>query len=57
LGSGVDMIVVLELCHGQQVIPIILLLVHKEPEVLVQLLVDTLRLPIGLGVPGYRRYL
>jgi len=50
------MIVVLELRHGQQVIPIILPLVHEEPEVLVQLLIDTLRLFVSLGVPGCRRH-
>ena len=29
LGSGVDVIVVLELCHGQEVVPVVLPLVYK----------------------------
>jgi len=49
------MIVVLELRHGQQIVPIILPLVHEEPEVLVQLLVDMLHLSVSLGMPGCRR--
>ena len=35
LSSGVDVIVVLELRQGQQVVPIVLPFVHKELEVLV----------------------
>jgi len=35
LDSGVNMIVVLELHHGQEVIPVVLLFIHKKPEVLV----------------------
>jgi len=35
LGGGVDMVVVLELCYGEEVIPVVLLFVHKEPEVLI----------------------
>ena len=51
MGGGVDMVVVLELHYGEEVVPVILPFVHKEPEVLILLLIDALRLSIGLRVP------
>ena len=45
-----DVVVVLELCIGQQFIPVILLLITEQVQVLLQLLVDSLSLPIRLGV-------
>ena len=46
------MIIVLELSKGEEVRPIILPLIDKEPEVLLQLLVDTFGLAISLGMVG-----
>ena len=40
MNGGVDMVVVLELRHGEEVVPVVLPFVHKEPEVLIQLLID-----------------
>ena len=45
-----NMVVVLEFGHMQEVIPIILYLIEKEAEVLFQFLVDPLCLPICLRV-------
>jgi hypothetical protein len=47
---GVDMIVVLKLRKGKEVIPIILTLVDEETEILLQLLIDSLRLSVSLGM-------
>ena len=49
-----DMVVILELSHGKEIIPIILPFIHKEMKVLLQLLVDTFSLAICLGVIGSR---
>ena len=46
------MVVVCKLCHGQPVIPIILLFTHEDSQILLQLLVDALSLTISLGVVG-----
>ena len=35
MGGGVDMVVVLELHYREEVIPVVLPFVHKEPEVLI----------------------
>jgi len=35
LGGRVDMVVVLELHHGEEVVPVVLLFIHKELEVLI----------------------
>ena len=50
LCQGMDMVVVLELYIGQQFIPVILLVIAEQAQILFQLLVDLLSLPIGLGV-------
>jgi len=47
------MIVVCKLSHWQPIIPVILSLIYKDVQVLLQFLVDTLHLPIGLGMIGY----
>ena len=47
-----DMVVILELSHGKEIIPIILPFIHEEVKVLLQLLVDTFGLAIRLGVIG-----
>ena len=52
LCGGVYVIVVLELCQWKQFIPVVLLLVDKEAEVLFQLLVDLLHLSITLRMVG-----
>jgi hypothetical protein len=43
-----DVVVVLEFCHGQKFIPVILALIDKDPEVLFQFLVDTFHLSVCL---------
>ena len=45
-----DMIVVLEFCKQEQVIPVILPLICEEAEILFKLLVDPFRLSISLQV-------
>ena len=52
LGRYMYMIVVLELCHGQQIVPIVLPLIDKELQVLIQFLVDVLHLSISLWMPS-----
>ena len=47
------MIVVLELCQQKQFIPVVLLLVDKEAEVLFQLLVDLLHLSVTLPMVSH----
>ena len=47
---GVDMIVILELCKREEVVPIVLSLINKEAEELLQLLIDPFHLSISLGV-------
>jgi len=42
LGGGVDIVVVLELCHKEKVVPVVLPFVHKEP--------DVRGLTLGLGL-------
>jgi hypothetical protein len=51
LGGQMHMVVVLELHQWKEVVPVILLLVNKEVEILVKLLVDTFRLSICLRMP------
>ena len=46
------MVVVLELGHGQEVIPVILSLIDEEAKVLLQLLVGSLSLSVRLWVVG-----
>ena len=48
------MVVILELSHGKEIIPIILSFIHKEVKVLLQFLVDSFSLTIHLGVIGSR---
>jgi hypothetical protein len=50
LGGGVDVIVILEFCKWQQIVPIVLSLVDKQSKVLFQLLVQPFRLSIPLRV-------
>jgi hypothetical protein len=45
-----DMVVVLELGHRQEIIPVILSLVDEDAKILLQLLVDSFGLPIRLRV-------
>ena len=47
-----DLVVVGELGYGQPFIPVILTLVHKEPEELFNFLIDSLGLTVSLGVVG-----
>ena len=54
LDRGMHVVVVLEFCHWQQVIPVILLLIDKQTQILVELLIDMLYLSIGLQMLGYR---
>ena len=49
-----DMVVVLELSHGKEIIPIILSFIHEEVKVLLQFLVDLFGLTIHLWVIGSR---
>ena len=51
-----DMVVILELSHGKEIIPIILPFIHKEAKVLLQLLVDMFGLTICLWVIDSRGY-
>ena len=55
LGRDIHIVVVLEFYHGQQVIPVILLLVDKQAQVLIELLINTLCLSISLQMPDCRR--
>ena len=48
------MVVILELSHQKEIIPIILPFIHEEVKVLLQLLVDMFSLDIHLGVIGSR---
>ena len=53
--GGVDMVVVGKIREGQEFIPVVLSLVHEDPDVLFQFLVETFRLSVRLGVVGCRR--
>jgi hypothetical protein len=46
------MVVILELCEGKEVSPVILPLINEEPEVLLEFLIHSLSLPIPLWVVG-----
>ena len=52
LSGSVHMVVVLELRQGEQLCPVILSFIDKQPQVLFQFLVDLLHLSICLGVIG-----
>jgi len=52
LGGGVNMVVVCELGHWQPIILVILSLIHKDIQVLLQLLIYMLCLPICLRMVG-----
>ena len=52
MGRGVDVVVVLELRQGKEIVPVVLSLVYKDSEVLVKLLVNPLCLSVGLRMPG-----
>lgn len=47
------MVVVLELSQRQEVIPVVLLFIDKDLEILVQLLVDMFYLSVYLWILGY----
>jgi hypothetical protein len=47
-----DVIVVLKLSQGEEIDPVILPLVHEDPEVLFQLLVNSFGLPVTLRMVG-----
>jgi hypothetical protein len=49
-----DMIVVLELGHRQEIIPVILSLIDEDAKILLQLLIDSFGLPIRLRMIGRR---
>ena len=53
LCGGVYVVVVLELCQWKQFIPVVLPLIDKEAEILLQLLVDLLHLSITLWMVGH----
>ena len=48
LGGRIHMVVVLEFGQWEQLVPVILPLIYKESEILLQLLVDLLHLSITL---------
>jgi len=50
LGARVDVVIVLEFHQQKELVPIILMLIDKDSEVLLQLLVDALHLSIHLWV-------
>ena len=52
LGCGVYIVIILELCKWKKSDPVILSLIDKESELLLQFLVDPFHLPITLGVVG-----
>ena len=54
LGGGVDSIVVCKLSKGDSFVPIILMLVDKQSQILLNLLVDTFCLTICLWVISCR---
>ena len=45
-----DVVVVLEFCKGEEVVPIVLLLVDEMSEELFQFLVNSFHLSVSLGV-------
>ena len=45
-----DMVVILKLCKREKVVPVVLPLINKEVEKLLQLLIDPFRLSISLRV-------
>ena len=53
LCGRVDVVVVLELCRGEEFQPVILPLIDKQPKVLLQLLVHLFCLSISLRVLSY----
>jgi hypothetical protein len=52
LGSRVDVVVILKLCEGKEVGPIILPLINEEPEILLEFLVHSFSLSVPLRVIG-----
>ena len=48
MGARVDVIIVLELRHRKKLIPVILMLVYKDLEILLQLLVNMFCLSVRL---------
>ena len=51
---NVDSVVVGKFGHGYPLRPVVLVVVEEDPEVLLQLLIDTLRLSIRLRMEGRR---
>ena len=54
LDGGIHIVIVLEFCHQQQVVPVILLLIDKQAQILVKLLIDILYLSVSLHMLGHR---
>ena len=48
------MVIVLELRHWEQVVPVVLPFVHKYSKELVKLLIDPFHLAVRLWMPGHR---
>src|SRR5882762_2554677 len=53
-GGRLYSIIVCELCHGQPIDPVRLLMVYKEPKVLLDLLIDPFCLAVCLRMEGSR---
>jgi hypothetical protein len=47
------MVIILKLCHGKEVSPVILPFTTEEPQVLLQFLVYPFRLPVRLWVVSH----
>ena len=56
LNGGVYIVVVLEFCYGQQIVPVVLSCIDEKVQILVRFLVNTLCLSVSLQVPGCRRH-
>jgi len=55
LRGRVDVIIVGELCQGEECVPVVLSFSDEDPQVLFQFLIDPFRLSIGLRVISGRR--
>ena len=54
LHGQVDVVIVGELCQGEECVPVVLSFSDKDPQVLFQFLVDMFRLSVCLWVVGGR---
>ena len=55
LCGRVDVVIVEELCQGEECVPLVLPFSNEDPQVLFQFLVDLFHLSISLQVVGGRR--